>query len=67
MFKLTSKRGNLSAPALHGISFPFLILENVTLARIIIAMMRFIIPQKTKHLEDGSAILIYKTRLVKNP
>jgi hypothetical protein len=69
MVRLISKRGNLSAPGLDGITFPFLKLEKESAARMIIAMLRFIILHKK--IPDiwkmGKTILIYKTGDVNDP
>jgi hypothetical protein len=46
MIALISKRGNLSAPGLDGITFPFLKLEKDSAARMIIEMLRFMIFHK---------------------
>jgi hypothetical protein len=43
MMKLISKRGNLSAPGLDGITFPFIKLEKESAAELLIAMLHFII------------------------
>jgi hypothetical protein len=43
MMKLISKRGNLSAPGLDGITFPFIKLEKESAAEMLITMLRFII------------------------
>jgi hypothetical protein len=46
MVALISKRGNLSAPGLYGITFPILKLEKDSAARMNIEMIRFMIFHK---------------------
>jgi hypothetical protein len=69
MVRLNSKRGNLSAPGLDGITFPFLKLEKESAARMIIAMLLFIILHKK--IPDiwkmGKTILIHKAGDVNDP
>jgi hypothetical protein len=62
MVALISKRGNLSAPGLDGITFPFLKLEKDSAARMIIEMLRFMIFHKKipNTWKMGKPILIHK-------
>jgi hypothetical protein len=62
MVPLISKRGNLSAPGLYGITFPFLKLEKDSAARMIIEMIRFMIFHKKipNIWKMGKTILIHK-------
>jgi hypothetical protein len=55
MVALISKRGNLTAPGLDGIIFPFLKLEKDSAARMIIEMLKIHdFPQENpQHLENG--------------
>jgi hypothetical protein len=69
MMKLISKRGNLSAPGLDGITFPFLKLEKESAAELLIAMLRFIIVKRKipSIWKTGKAILIFKGGQPNNP
>jgi hypothetical protein len=62
MMALISKRGNLSAPGLDGITFPFLKLEKESAADMIIAMIRFMLVRWKipKMWKTGKTILIFK-------
>jgi hypothetical protein len=60
--RLIGKRKNQSAPGLDGITFPFLTLEKELAIRMILSMMRFIIPQnKIPNIwKIGKTTLIHK-------
>jgi hypothetical protein len=66
---LISKRGNLSAPGLDGITFPFLKLEKESATEMIIAMIRFMIIKRKlpKIWKTGKTILIFKGGETTNP
>jgi hypothetical protein len=67
--KLISKRGNLSAPGLDGITFPFIKLEKESAAEMLIAMLRFIIVKRKipRIWKTGKTILIFKGGEANNP
>jgi hypothetical protein len=69
MIRLISKRGNQSAPGLDGITFPFLKREKESAARMIIAMLPFIILHKKipNVWKMCKTILIYKAGDVNDP
>jgi energy-converting hydrogenase Eha subunit C len=62
MIELISKRDNLSAPGLDGITFPYLKLEKESAAELIIEMIRFMIIKRriSKIWKTGKIILIFK-------
>jgi hypothetical protein len=62
MIKLISKRGNLSAPGLDGITFHFIKLEKESAAELLIAMIRFILIKRRifRIWKTGKTKLIYK-------
>jgi hypothetical protein len=62
MIALISKRGNLSAPGLDGITFPFRKLEKESAAEMIIAMILFMMIKRKipKIWKTGKTILIFK-------
>jgi hypothetical protein len=69
MMMLISKRGNLSAPGLDGITFPFLKLEKESAAEMIVEMIKYIITKKRipKIWKTAKTILIYKGGDENNP
>jgi hypothetical protein len=69
MVAIFSKRSNLSAPVLDGITFPLLKLSKDSVARIIIEMIRFMIFHKKipNIWKMGKTILIHKASDLNDP
>jgi hypothetical protein len=69
MIALISKRGNLSAPRLDGITFPFLKLEKESAAEMIVEMLKYMVVKKRipQIWKTAKTILIYKGGEESNP